>query len=174
MVGARPKVILTPEERWEVKSLVELPAVSGLGEVGLDHTTSPDLWHRQERQLEDLVTGLEPSKVLTLHLRWMSSDTTDVEAFMRCLDILSPISPGSRRVQLHCFTGSKEVVEEWLESFPYTYFRFTKMVSRFTTRGGPFAPFPGIDFFWRQMLHTLQLELGPRHLHHGTIQPQSV
>ena len=53
---------------------------------------------------------------------------------MRCLDILSPISPGSRRVQLHCFTGSKEVVEEWLESLPYTYFSFTNMVSRFTTR----------------------------------------
>ena len=134
MVGAHPKVILSPEERWRVKSLVQLPDVSGLGEVGLDHTTSPDLWHRQERQLKDLVTGLEPSKVLTLHVRGMNSDATGVEAFMRCLDILSPISPGSRRVQLHCFTGSKEVVEEWLESFPYTYFSFTNMVSRFTTR----------------------------------------
>ena len=134
MTGAHPKVILTPEERWRVESLVQLPEVSGLGEVGLDNTTSPDLWHRQERQLKDLLTGLEPSKVLTLHLRWMSSDTTGVEAFMRCLYILSPISPESRRVQLHCFTGSKEVVDEWLESFPYTYFSFTNMVSRFTTR----------------------------------------
>ena len=127
-------VILTPEERWRVESLVQLPEVSGLGVVELDHTTSPDLWHRQERQLKDMVTGLEPSKVLTLHVRGMNSDTTGVEAFMRCLDILSPISPGSRRVQLHCFTGCKEFVEEWLGSFPYTYLSFTNMVSRFTTR----------------------------------------
>ena len=82
---------------------------------------------------EGLGDWLEPSKVLTLHVRGMNSDTTGVEAFMRCLDILSPIFPGSRRVQLHCFTGSNEVVEEWLESFPYTYFSFTNMVSRLTT-----------------------------------------
>ena len=57
MVEAHQMVILTPEERWRVKKLFQLPEVSGLGEVGLDHTTSPDLWHRQERQLKDLVTG---------------------------------------------------------------------------------------------------------------------
>ena len=39
MVGAHPKVILSPEERWRVKSLVQLSDVSGLSEVRLDHTT---------------------------------------------------------------------------------------------------------------------------------------
>ena len=100
--------------------------------MGLDHTCKPDLWHVQERQLKDLLAALDPAKVLKLHLRGMKDNPTGVEVFMRCLDVISPLLRGGRKIQLHCFTSTAE--GEWLESFPNINFSYTNMVSRFNSR----------------------------------------
>ena len=134
MIGAHPKTILTDKERQRVKSLIQHPSVIGLGEVGLDHSVNSDLWHLQERQLRDLLTGLHPSRVLTLHIRGMRDDFTGVETYMRCLDVISPVIKGSQKIQLHCFSSTTEVVQQWLESFPNTHFSIGNMVNSFNGR----------------------------------------
>ncbi|XP_038064965.1 uncharacterized metal-dependent hydrolase YcfH-like [Patiria miniata] len=134
MIGAHPKIILTRKERQRVKSLSQHPSVSGVGEVGLDHSVTSDLWHLQERQLRDLLTGLPPSRVLTLHIRGMRDDVTGVEAYMRCLDVITPIIKGSQKIQLHCFSSTTEVVQQWLESFPSTHFSISNMANSFNSQ----------------------------------------
>ena len=95
IVGPHPKIILADVERQTVKALIQHQEVSGLGEVGLDHTSKPDLWHIQERQLKDLLDVLGPAKVLTLHQRGMKDDPTGVDVFVRCPDVISPLPRGS-------------------------------------------------------------------------------
>ncbi|XP_038062350.1 3'-5' ssDNA/RNA exonuclease TatD-like [Patiria miniata] len=50
---------------------------------------------------------------------------------MRCVDVITTIIKGS---QLHCFSSTTEVVQQWLESFPSTHFSISNMANSFNSR----------------------------------------
>ena len=97
----------------------------GLGEVGLDHyVKDPDSWYRQEEQPRRILPFVDPEKVLVLHIRGIEGNSTGLECYMRCKDIISEHLAMNQPIQLHCFSGSPEVVSKWLRTFPNTCFNF--------------------------------------------------
>jgi len=131
-VGIHPKKIVSEEQIKRLEGLLRSSAVVGLGEVGLDHSVKdPDAWYRQEEQLRRVLPLVDPEKVLILHIRGTEGDSTGLECYMRCKDILSEYLAVNQPIQLHCFSGSPEVVSKWLRTFPNTCFSFSGMVAHF-------------------------------------------
>ncbi|OWF46076.1 deoxyribonuclease TATDN2 [Mizuhopecten yessoensis] len=50
---------------------------------------------------------------------------------MRCLDVVRKMVPPEQKIQLHCFSGTEEVIQAWLTRFPNTCFSVSRMVSKF-------------------------------------------
>ncbi|XP_033761647.1 putative deoxyribonuclease TATDN2 [Pecten maximus] len=132
-IGVHPKHILTPPQRQAFLELLRVPDVAGFGEVGIDHTVrSPDMWYRQEEQLRSMLPHIQPHQVLILHIRGLRDDPTGLEAYMRCFDVVREWVPLEQKIQLHCFSGTEEVIRVWLERFPNTYFSLSGMVAKFS------------------------------------------
>lgn len=130
VVGAHPKRLISANDRDVLRDLLLHPGVVGLGEVGIDNTVQPnDFWFMQERQLKELLSYLNSSMVLVLHIRGTKRDPVGVEAYMRGLDILQSCKISShQKVQLHCFSGTEEVIQYWLHAFPNTHFSVSGLV----------------------------------------------
>ena len=50
---------------------------------------------------------------------------------MQLLYQLKGVVPKTQKIHLHCFYGSKRVVDRWISEFPETHFGFTAMVKSF-------------------------------------------
>ena len=69
---------------------------------------------------------VQPDKVLVFHLRGLSSDIYGYATNLRCFGMLvmAGVNLG-QPIHLHCFTGSRVMVQRWLEMFPNTHFGLT-------------------------------------------------
>jgi Tat protein secretion system quality control protein TatD with DNase activity len=123
MVGNHPTKVsqLTGTNLSRLTSLLSVPEVSGLGEVGLDYQTPSSSWPEQNYVLCQCLQMLEERHVLVLHCRGQSMDPLDCSnAYVDLLYILKGIIPSSAVTQLHCFTGTQADVERYLKHFPNT------------------------------------------------------
>ena len=133
-VGAHPKHVeeLTPARFNTLKSLVRSPDVCALGEIGLDRTVPVKEWRNQDLVFERILSGIAvPDKPIILHLRGQDKYGADVHA--RALGILRRKCSRTQRLHIHCFTGTADMVQDWLEEFPHAYFGFTAIVRSFDT-----------------------------------------
>ncbi|OWF41642.1 hypothetical protein KP79_PYT22052 [Mizuhopecten yessoensis] len=101
------------------------------GPVFSGNRSAPEALLHSEQQLRSLLPYIRPHQALVLHIRGLMDDPTGLEAFMRCLDVVREMVPPEQKIQLHCFSGTEEVIQAWLTRFPNTYFSWSGMVSKF-------------------------------------------
>ena len=132
-IGVHPKSkILSEEEEFRFISTFSHQNVVALGEIGLDYTTHFMEWPRQERQFVKLLQHANVKDVVViLHLRGLASEPLGREVNLRALALASETLKKRQIIHLHCFSGSPDVVQAWLKSFPNTFFGFTGMVRNF-------------------------------------------
>ena len=134
-VGVHPKHVheMDDQKFLELRRLLDLPCVSALGEIGLDHTVPLDKWRTQERVFVKVLSLTKVSRPIVLHLRGPASDRYGLGVSSRCIQLLQKnvVSP-RQLIHLHCFSGDSELVAEWLTEFPNVYFGYTALVSSFT------------------------------------------
>ena len=117
--------------------LAQYPDALGIGEVGLDYTTScgclteHDKEDCRDKQIEEqcqflmLVFKLfkeETNKVLVLHVR----DKGDGSAARNVLSLLEEYGLQDARIHRHCFVGGKEEYEIWRKTLPNCYFSIAR------------------------------------------------
>ena len=125
VVGVHPRNVMKEEEYLgKIQALLENPLVAGLGEIGLDRSAPRSEWVSQILRLKNLLPLMKPTQVLVLHCRGTQESPVD-EALLMLLYVVKAYVPSTQLIHLHCYTGSWELVDEWLESFPNTYFGFT-------------------------------------------------
>ncbi|XP_060584406.1 3'-5' ssDNA/RNA exonuclease TatD-like [Ruditapes philippinarum] len=122
---------VTDDTLKRMESLLQMPEVVGLGEVGIDHTVSPEFWGSQLRILNSALSFLQDRHVLIIHCRSMARTGDTSEAYMTLLFHLQPRVRKEQIIHLHCFTSSESMVKEWTSVFPNTYFGFSRLVDRF-------------------------------------------
>lgn len=127
----QPKQYFSETNLIKMKKLLELPGVSGLGEVGIDHTAHQSEWSYQQKFLHKILPFLQQHHVLVLHCRGQRTENPS-EVFNTVLKYLKDRVPRKQSIHVHCFTGSSEVVKSWLRAFPKTCFGFTRIVRSFT------------------------------------------
>ena len=131
-VGLHPKSFNHDDAYLDqVRTLVQSnPLVAALGEIGLDRTVPDYLWDEQERTFQRLLTFCHPDKVLVLHLRGYS-EVHSSDVLNTGLQYVRKACSRDQKIHLHCFTGRRVDVENWLEDFPNCHFGFTAKVSSF-------------------------------------------
>ena len=129
-VGIHPKhaVSFSEESFAEFQALCAHPAVTGIGEVGIDHSTNSSTWRFQHLVLDRALDVLEQRHVLVLHCR--SPEGSD-EAFYPLMCHLKGRVDQTQRIHLHCFQGGIRTLRDWSQHFPNTYFGFTRAVVTF-------------------------------------------
>jgi Tat protein secretion system quality control protein TatD with DNase activity len=132
-VGIHPKHVkeFSDNQFQRLQELLKLPTTSALGEVGLDRSVPIKEWILHEAVLTKVLKCAIPEKCLVLHLRGHSVDRYGMDVSARCLRILDSTITRRQLIHLHCFTGDQELVTEWLNSYPHTYFGFTGLVQTF-------------------------------------------
>ena len=132
VVGLHPKKEAS-ERDWEtLHNLLQLPEVSGLGEIGVDHTMPISTWTDQTNKIDRAIRAADNlPRIVVLHCRGVQNED-NTEAYNLLLKTLSLRLGCGALIHLHCFNGSSRIVDMWLETFPNTYFSFTKMVGSFT------------------------------------------
>ena len=132
VVGLHPKKEAS-ERDWEtLHDLLQLPEVSGLGEIGVDHTMPISTWTDQTNKIDRAIRAADNlPRIVVLHCRGVQNED-NTEAYNLLLKTLSLRLGCGALIHLHCFSGSSRIVDMWLETFPNTYFSFTKMVGSFT------------------------------------------
>ncbi len=133
-IGVHPKKVhqFTARRAVQLKSLLKARYVRALGEVGLDHSTHPDTWPRQQEVLEQVLGLCEPRLALVLHLRGEKGDRHLEKVSRQCLVIVKKHCPKEQRIHLHCFSGGMEQLQEWKSAFPNCYFGLPGKVGKFT------------------------------------------
>ena len=132
-VGVHPRKAVGCQERvlTHIKALLDTnPLVKALGEFGLDRTEPAYTWSEQDRLFKRMLSLSRPDKVIVLHLRG-ATDRHSTDIFLAGLHYVRKACPFEQPIHLHCFTGTRAVVEDWLEEFPNTYFGFTARVTSF-------------------------------------------
>lgn len=132
-VGVHPRKALSCTEGiiQRIKSLLDSNSlVRALGEIGLDRTEPDYTWVEQDRWFRRLLRISRPDKVIVLHLRG-AADYGSVDVIVAALHYAKKVCPPLQKFHLHCFTGYRDQVEDWLDDFPNTYFGFTAKVASF-------------------------------------------
>ena len=132
-VGVHPRKVLQCSDSHlaRIQMLLDSnPLVKALGEIGLDRTEPDHMWAEQDRMFKRLLSLSRPDKVLVLHLRG-SSNVHSSDVLMAALHYVGRACSRSQKMHLHCFTGTRSDVEDWLEEFPNCYFGFTARASTF-------------------------------------------
>ena len=132
VVGLHPKKEAS-ERDWEnLHNLLQLPEVSGFGEIGVDHTMPISTWTDQTNKIDRAIRAADNlPRIVVLHCRGVQNED-NTEAYNLLLKTLSLRLGCGALIHLHCFNGSSRIVDMWLETFPNTYFSFTRMVGSFT------------------------------------------
>ncbi|MEW8446284.1 MAG: TatD family hydrolase, partial [Candidatus Thiodiazotropha sp.] len=132
-VGMHPKYVNSYSETdFEAfRKCLSYPEVKVFGEVGVDYTTDPSMWGLQHVVLDRVLKQLQPSHVLVLHARGMAGTQSGVGYFQLLFQLKGVVS-SDQRIHLHCFEGSRDLVEKWLREFPNTRFGFTGLVKSFS------------------------------------------
>jgi TatD DNase family protein len=135
VVGVHPKKLgqFNPGARRALRDLWRSGELVGFGEFGLDRTTPTTDHIPQEDVVRELLEFLPSEGVIVLHVRGRDDDRLAEEPLHRLLWLLQEgrISR-SRRIHLHCWSGSRELVNTWLRDFPNTFFSVNYGVSQFS------------------------------------------
>ena len=115
--------------------LAQHPGAVGIGEVGLDSTTSchctvnhdpvscKDRKLEEQRQFLKLVFQLakqHEDKVLVIHAR--DDENSHFKAAEKILELLKEYDLGNARIHHHCFVGGVEKYQDWRSDLPNCYF----------------------------------------------------
>ena len=131
-LGARPKCNVSEAQLDRLADLLEMPEVSALGEIGVDHSVPIQYWARQTVNMQRLLgcLSIRAQKILVVKCRGMVGQDPS-EAYDILRTSLHQFVPGVQLIHLHCFDGDSNVVDRWLQSFPFTYFSFARVVDTF-------------------------------------------
>ena len=131
--GVHPRRInpCSPSHLWipRLKRLSTTEKCVGIGEVGLDYTTSsPTEQASQRRFLEEVLDKVfRPSiHVLVLHCR----DNGDGAAARDTLQILTRKGLANAKIHRHCFSGTQNELVEWRRTLSNCYYGFTTTLFR--------------------------------------------
>jgi len=113
-------------------SLIQDPAVVALGEVGFDLTEPSHTWDEQLSVLRRVLAFCSHAKPLVLHIRSNPYKVT-CNPYEKVFEIVQDYCGRLQPIHLHCFGGTAEDVEPWMQSFPNCYFGFTASVDFFST-----------------------------------------
>ena len=72
--------------------------------------------------LDRALKHLQPSQVLVLHARG---------AYYQLLFQLKGVIQPEQEIHLHCFEGDRQLLTDWLNEFPNTFFGFTGLFQHF-------------------------------------------
>ena len=131
-LGARPKCHVSEAQLDRLADLLEMPEVAALGEIGVDHSVPIQYWARQTVNMQRLLgcLSIRAHKILVVKCRGMVGQDPS-EAYDILRTCLHQFVPGVQLIHLHCFDGDSDVVNRWLQSFPFTYFSFARVVDTF-------------------------------------------
>ena len=131
-LGARPKCNVSEAQLDHLADLLEMPEVTALGEIGVDHSVPIQYWSRQTVNMQRLLgcLSIRAHKILVVKCRGMIGQDPS-EAYDILRTCLHQFVSGVQLIHLHCFDGDSDVVNRWLQSFPFTYFSFARVVDTF-------------------------------------------
>lgn len=133
-IGMHPKQasLYTEADHIAMQNCLSFPGVKILGEIGVDYSVEPSRWANQHVLLDKVLKHLQSSHVLVLHARAIQGDQTGV-GYIQLLFQLKGVVPSNQKIHLHCFEGTTDIINRWIEEFPNTYFGFTGLVGSFNT-----------------------------------------
>ena len=128
-IGAHPRFVHSPKPSLlkHISSLVHSPLVIGIGEIGLDYTSSSSKHREQQASfiLSLLTIAVKHCKVIVIHCRDLDGQT---HAFHRLLSLFQDHVPKFHPIHFHCFTYSTALMYLWLNSFSNTCFGITSVL----------------------------------------------
>ncbi|XP_046377709.2 uncharacterized protein LOC124149909 [Haliotis rufescens] len=105
--------------------------VRALGVVGLDRTTPPHTWAKQEQVLKTVLRLQLMDQVVVLELRGTSRDPYGSDVHRYGIQLMRTARPPTQVVHVYNFTGKVSDVAAWRQDFPKTYFSFNTKVETF-------------------------------------------
>ena len=119
----------------QLNHLADLPdmqEVSALCEKGVDHSVPMQYWVRQTLNIQKILgcLSIRAQKVLVVKcIGMMGQDPSEAYGIQRTF--LHHFVLGVQLIHMHCFDGNKDVVNRWLQFFPFTCFSFVRIVDNF-------------------------------------------
>ena len=104
--------------------------LDGLGEIGFDLIKGGSLNKQEELIKMCIDTPLIHTTPIILHVRGNRKTSND-QMYDHCRRFLTGKVGKDQKIQLHCFSGSSQIVNSWLHTFPNTYFSYSGMVENF-------------------------------------------
>ncbi|MES9882213.1 MAG: TatD family hydrolase [Sedimenticola sp.] len=132
-IGLHPKKAprAVQQDLEHMKTLLQRPNVTGLGEVGLDYSVDPSLWEDQRRTLGTMLQWAKPEQVLVLHVKGTTRDFHARSAYADCFELVRKYCTRDQPIHLHCFVGDASQVRTWRNAFPNCYFSFAGKIVHF-------------------------------------------
>ena len=133
-VGFHPKKVgqFSEEKCRELESLLSHPRVKALGEVGVDHSKGLETAAAQTHVLRRVLPLVGSKQAVVFHARGMKEDVGAEAASKLLLVVARSILSKDQRIYLHCYTGGRNLVDEWVEAFPNVYFGVSRAMDRFS------------------------------------------
>ena len=117
----------------QLSRLVDSPAVTALGEIGLDCSEGAKPFAIQYSTLLWALSLARPYMPLVLHVRASEDSLRETTCLYRrvLVAVLEKVPNSRQGIHLHCFNGDMATVKLWLDSYPENYFGFTLTVKGF-------------------------------------------
>jgi Tat protein secretion system quality control protein TatD with DNase activity len=137
-VGVHPKLASDFGDYYfdRLSKLMDSPAVTALGEVGMDCSEGAKAFGIQKSTLRWVLALARPYMPLVLHIRASGEgqEATDT-LYGEVLGLMQEKVPNTlQSIHLHCFNGDSVTVKLWSDAYPETYFGFSSMVKGFGDR----------------------------------------
>jgi Tat protein secretion system quality control protein TatD with DNase activity len=109
---------------------MDSPAVTALGEVGMDCSEGAKPFGIQKSTLRWVLALARPYMPLVLHIRASGEDPEATDTLYReVLGVMQEKVPNTlQSIHLHCFNGDSVTVKLWSDAYPGTYFGFSSML----------------------------------------------
>jgi Tat protein secretion system quality control protein TatD with DNase activity len=137
-VGAHPKHAIDFGDYYfdRLSKLLDSPAVTALGEVGMDCSERAKPFRIQKSTLQWVLALARPYMPLVLHIRSSGDSPQATDTLYReVLGLMQEKVPNTlQSIHLHCFNGDSATVKLWSDAYPGTYFGFSSMVKGFGDR----------------------------------------
>ena len=134
-----------------LSNLMDSPAVTTLGEVGMDCSEGAKPFGIQKSTLQWVLALARPYMPLVLHIRASGESPQASDTLYReVLGLMQERVPNTlQSIHLHCFNGDSATIKLWSDAYPGTYFGFSSMVRGLATdRDGGSKPFQETGSSW--------------------------
>jgi Tat protein secretion system quality control protein TatD with DNase activity len=137
-VGVHPKHAMDFGDYYfdRLSKLLDSPAVTALGEVGIDCSEGAKPFGIQRSTLKWVLALARPYMPLVFHIRASGDNPQAMDTLCReVLGLTHDKVPNTlQNIHLHCFNGDEATVKLWSDAYPGTYFGFSSMVKGFGDR----------------------------------------